>query len=128
MFSILFPTVTLLVVSTYASPTPKTSNPAHLNHLEARQCGFAGWDSSNLDNWKAADTDAVFEKWWQTYLGGNSDTTSSVIPNGWPNRFVGHFILHAIHITDHIPGKSLWSNVSERQRSLRMFQNNRRVL
>jgi hypothetical protein len=73
---------TLLTVSTIASPTPKSTNHAHLNHLVARQCGFANWDSSNLDNWADAKTDEVFDKWWHQYLGGNGQ------PNGWPDHFV----------------------------------------
>lgn len=86
MFSF-FPIVALLAASTTASPTPKSSNPAHLNHLVARQCGLATWDSSNLANWGAANTDATFERWWKWYLGGNGQGTSAVIPNGWPNNF-----------------------------------------
>lgn len=80
--------VALFITRSFASPTPKSVNPAHLNHLVARQCGIASWDSSNLDNWAAADTDAVFDRWWQFYLGGNGDSTSAVIPNNWPNDFV----------------------------------------
>ncbi|KAF2731694.1 hypothetical protein EJ04DRAFT_610071 [Polyplosphaeria fusca] len=90
MFSF-FPLVALLAVSSIASPTPKSPNPSHVNHLIARQCGFATWDSSNLANWAEADTDAFLERWWKWYLGGNGDSTSAVIPNNWPNNFANLF-------------------------------------
>jgi methylsterol monooxygenase len=71
-----------------ASPVSVVQESKTTSDLVKRRCGFETWDSTNINNWFEAGTDAWFEAWWLRYLGGNGPDTSAVIPNGWPNNFV----------------------------------------
>jgi hypothetical protein len=72
-----------------ASPTPGLLDAApDMAEITKRHCGNASWDSTNLANWGAANTDQWFSSWWGLHLGGNGPDTSAVIPHNWPNDFV----------------------------------------
>ncbi|KAF4463500.1 hypothetical protein FALBO_9665 [Fusarium albosuccineum] len=91
-FSLFAATSGLFLSFASASPVSVAdSSKTPLNELAKRRCGFETWDSTNFTNWQEADTDAWFEKWWLRYLGANGESTSAVIPNGWPNNFVNLF-------------------------------------
>lgn len=72
-----------------ASPTPEFSELK--TALDKRACGVPSWDSTNITNWADAKTDQWFDAWWKQRLGGNGDSTSMVIPHGWPNDFANLF-------------------------------------
>lgn len=88
----LFTAASGLLLSSFssASPVSVAQESKSTSDLVKRRCGFETWDSTNINNWFEAGTDAWFETWWLRYLGGNGPDTSAVIPNGWPNNFVGH--------------------------------------
>ncbi|KAM6538019.1 hypothetical protein FALCPG4_003907 [Fusarium falciforme] len=81
----------LLFSFSSASPVSVAQESKTTSDPVKRRCGFETWDSTNINNWFEAGTDAWFEAWWLRYLGGNGPDTSAVIPNGWPNNFVNLF-------------------------------------
>jgi hypothetical protein len=52
--------------------------------LDKRHCGYYNWDSSNVSNWAAANTDFELSQWWGTNPDGNGDSISAVIPHDSP--------------------------------------------
>ncbi|KAH8721753.1 hypothetical protein BGZ61DRAFT_515977 [Ilyonectria robusta] len=80
-----------LLLPSFGSATPVSLPAEASSGLTKRRCGFETWDSINLNNWFDAGTDAWFNQWWLTRLGGNGPDTTMVIPNNWPNNFVNLF-------------------------------------
>lgn len=77
-----------LLLPSFGSASPVSLPAAASSGLTKRRCGFETWDSTNLNNWFDAGTDAWFNQWWLYRLGGNGPDTTMVIPNNWPNNFV----------------------------------------
>ncbi|KAF2022364.1 hypothetical protein BU24DRAFT_458221 [Aaosphaeria arxii CBS 175.79] len=80
------PLFAFYVLPSLASPIalPVTPNPNHPRSIVKRQCGIAEWDSTNVANWNAAQTDQFLNTWWSGYLDQNT-------PNGWSKNFANLF-------------------------------------
>jgi hypothetical protein len=69
-----------------SSPTSGFHNSGlRVADIAKRHCGNGSWDSTNLANWGAANTDQWFSSWWGLHLGANGPYASAVIPHQWPN-------------------------------------------